>query len=197
VPRPAQLDTAGGVVIDDDDDKEHSTRSMSSYKAGPAVRACPARGLFASRATAAAAMLRARVAHPACARVYGALLQVDIRLVVPVVLALLGCVYIAGKNGGGGGPRAFNQDRMDEIIGARVAQEVKQQLDHKMRLMSAGAGADTKLDAEGKPQTSFKPQNFGEQKQTFKKAPRKMRVLVCRRGPLPCHACTSGRALSA
>jgi hypothetical protein len=186
-------------VIDDDDDKEHSTRSMSSssYKAGPAVRACRARGLFALRAAAAAAMLRAPVAHPACAHVHGALSQVDIRLVVPVVLALLGCVYMAGKNGGGGGPRAFNQDRMDEIIGARVAQEVKQQLDHKLRLMSAGAGADTKLDPEGKPQTSFKPQNFGEQKQTFKKAPRKMRVLVCRRGPLPCHACTSGRTLSA
>ncbi len=128
-------------------------------------------------------MLRARVAHSVCARVHDALSQVDIRLVVPVVLALVGCVYIAGKNGGGGGPRAFNQDRMDEIIASRVAQEVKQQLDHKLRLMSAGA--DTKLDPEGKLLTSFKPQNFGEQKQTFKKASRKMRVLVCRRGPLP------------
>jgi hypothetical protein len=143
------------------------------------------KALLASRVTAAAAMLRAHVAHPACARVHGALSQVDIRLVVPVVLALLGCVYIAGKNGGGGGgPRAFNQDRMNEIIEARVTQEVKQQLDHKLRLMSAGA--DTKLDAEGKAQTSFNPQNFGEQKQIFKKAPRKMRVLVCRRAA-HCH----------
>jgi len=40
VPRQAQLDAASGVEIDDDDDdKEHSTRSMSSYKAGPVVRA--------------------------------------------------------------------------------------------------------------------------------------------------------------
>jgi hypothetical protein len=134
-------------------------------------------------------MLDARASDPRPrARAPGTLTQVDIRLVVPVVLALLGCVYIAGsKNGssggssgsfgGGGGVRAFPPDRLDAMIEARVAEEVKQQLDHKMRLMSAGA------DATLKPASA--PRGFGEQKQLYKQPGRKMRVLV-----RPC----SGRA---
>lgn len=56
------------------------------------------------------------------------------------------------------------------MIEARVAEEVKQQLDHKMRLMSAGA------DATLKPASA--PRGFGEQKQLYKQPGRKMRVLV-------------------
>ena len=95
------------------------------------------------------------------------------------MLALLGIVYITASRNGAPGEareaRAFEGDKLSAMIEARVAYEVQQQLDRKMRLMGAGP-SHTASTADQSAQTAH---NFGEQKQSYKKPSRKMRVLVC------------------
>jgi len=100
--------------------------------------------------------------------------QVDIRLVVPVVLALVGCVYVAASRDSSGIAKGYNTDKLNQIIESRVAYEVQQQLDRKMRLLNAG-GKGTKKMADTAASSA---KDFGVQKQEFKAPMKKLRVLV-------------------
>jgi hypothetical protein len=96
--------------------------------------------------------------------------KVDVRIVVPVTLALMGCAYFAASKNVGA--RVVQPDNLSQMIESRVAYEVQQQLEARMRFLNARA--DPKSNAA--PASS--PTDFGAQKQTFKQPAKRMRVLV-------------------
>ncbi len=98
--------------------------------------------------------------------------KVDVRVAVPVALALMGCAYFAASKNVGA--RAVQPDNLSQMIESRVAYEVQQQLEVRMRAMNANARSATNSNAAA----VSSPSNFGAQKQTFKNTPKRMRVLV-------------------
>ena len=106
--------------------------------------------------------------------------KVDVRFVVPAVLAVLCCAYMAANRPPDLGARTFQPDKLNAMIEARVAAEVQRQLETRMRLMPAGdketrSRSDAHAAAPSRaPMMGF----FGAHKQTYANAPGKMRVLV-------------------
>ena len=113
--------------------------------------------------------------------------KVDIRVVVPIVIALMGCVYFAAKS-----PQnarySLQQVRVDEaadadsklnkMIESRIAHEVQQQLDRKMRSIEMRSKQGTSVHTAEGQSAQQKSKSGLSDKQVYKDAPKKMRVLV-------------------
>jgi hypothetical protein len=102
--------------------------------------------------------------------------KVDIRLAVPVALALMGCAYFAATKNVGARP--VQPENLSQMIESRVAYEVQQQLENKLRVMRAGQAASSSKPGSAPDAVATPASEFGAQKQTFKQPAKRMRVLV-------------------
>jgi dTDP-4-dehydrorhamnose reductase len=103
------------------------------------------------------------------------MLRLDLRAGIPVMCMLMYCAYLLGTRKQGE-PGTFDTGALSDMIEARVSREVQDQVAARFMAMNAGTKGGSK-DANAAAGI-LAATHFGEQKQSFKKAPGRMRVLV-------------------